>query len=181
MSFSASAIGVMPVARPSFELVDGVDTAQGFTAIASPINTWFDLIETGGLASLEGGGAVTNPLSSGASARKIWKANGRGTILTARCVHPIAGTISTPAQIAVFARTLNSEIFTRLKTRAGADRAILAAGTFSDDGVNRATQLDFTNVSWDLMGFNQFCAVNETVIVMSGAAANTAKVEGHLA
>ncbi len=164
---------------------NGVDSQFGhgpvpdFVAAVSAPGAFTIGIKAGEILTLDNAN-ITN-VSSIASTREIFKVNGRGTNLIASLRRNAATTITVTPKIAVFARTLPTEIFRRVYTKAGTQNASLTSTSLDEtDGTWKCTPIDYTNISWDLLGANEFAFGVEAVGAVSGGTLTSAVVEFRL-
>lgn len=137
---------------------------------ASLTAQWVTIIDAGG-ADDQDAATITNPTTQIVlSTRHILLRGNQGTILLLRLVYDDGLTSITNPVVKVFGRSLSTEIWQLLKTKAAALTGTLTTATSTDvtDATNNYTTPDYDTQSWDCLGCAEILVGIQTALAATG-------------
>lgn len=157
---------------------------QGYDAQApvSMTSNWVTIISagTGGITTVANAAALLNPEDANTSALCLpFYRKAKGTNLLLRVKYATASTVSTSPIVKVFGKS-GTDAWDNLPDKSGAYTTTLTCTQATDvrDGTFNYSPINFSTLSWDCLGCEQFIVLVSTAMV--GSALTTAVLQGKI-
>ena len=149
-------------------------TVPQLVAPVSVTSKWTQIIEAGGVASIDAA-TITNPATQITAATRVLHRRGgaAGTTIRVRLGYDDALSAITNAIVELWGRTAG-QAWQRLRNKAGASSATLTTDTTNDatDGTLKYTDPNQTTHAWDCEGCEEFLVGVTTALAGTGVVTN---------